>query len=281
MELSGRVALVTGASRGIGRAIARRLAAHGVAVIVTASPRSVEGLQETCALIRAAGGRAALVTTDLLEVSARTHLVAKAAAAFGPIDILVNNAAGIPTYALPSRVELAARQSLFDLNLQAPIDLAQQALPSMRDRRWGRVLNISSDTVQQPEIPYPGAAKLVHGLTLYAASKAALERFSLGLAGELHGSGVHVNCLAPTRIAYTEGAATVARQIGATRPEWIESVEMMAEAATLLIGGNYNGLAVKSRELLQQAQAPLHALDGKTVIGDAMSLVNFDANDTR
>ncbi|MDB5985002.1 MAG: family oxidoreductase [Nevskia sp.] len=276
MDLSGRVALVTGASRGIGRAIAQRLAAHGVAVIVSASPRSLNGLQEVCKVIRDCGGRAAFVSTDLTDVAARAQLLAKAAAAFGPIDILINNAAGIAAYAPPSRIDLAARQATFELNLQAPIDLIQQALPSMRERRWGRIVNISSEAARQPQIPYIGPAKFVHALTVYGASKAALERYTLGLAAELQGSGVHVNAVAPSQIANTESAASVARLTAVTRPESIEPLELMAEAVLLLIGGNYNGRLCKSRELLQQAQQVLHALDGKTVIGDALTLVDFD-----
>jgi len=276
LNLSGRVALVTGASRGIGRAIARRLGAEGVAVIASASPRSQDGLQEVCALIRQHGGRAALSTADLGDAAARAQLLESAATAFGPIDILVNNAAGIAAYAPPSRIDLAARQATFELNLQAPIDLIQQALPGMRARGWGRIINLSSDTVRQPEMPYAGAAKFVHALAIYGASKAALERYTLGLAAELHGSGVQVNALAPSRIANTESAASIAKATAATRPEWVEPLELMAEAALLLIRGNYHGLVCKSRELLLQAQQPLHALDGTTVIGDALTLVDFD-----
>jgi len=148
-------------------------------------------------------------------------------------------------------------------------------LPGMRERGWGRVLNISSETARQPAIPYPGPAKLVHALVLYGASKAALDRYSLGLAAELHGSGIQVNALAPYRIARSESAEAVARQAALAHPDWVEPLEMMAEAAYLLITGPLTGLVVKSREVLQMGQAPLHALDGRSVIGDAMTLVDF------
>ena len=274
-DLQGRVALVTGASRGIGRAIARRLAAHGAAVAVTASARSQDGLRETCDLIGRAGGRAVLLVADLADEQARAGLVAQAAAQLGPVDILVNNAATITAYAPPGKIDLPARRGMFEVNFQAPVDLIQQALPGMRQRGWGRLLNISSETANQPPIPYPGPAKLVHALVLYGASKAALDRYTLGLAAELHGSGVLVNALAPYKIARSESAEAIARQAAAAHPDWVEPVEMMAEAAYLLIAGQFTGLAVKSRELLQRLQAPLHALDGLAVIGDATTLVDF------
>jgi len=274
--LSGHIALVTGASRGIGRATARRLAAEGAAVVVTATARSAEGLQQTCALIEQEGGRAAAVEADLADPAARADLVARAAAAFGPIDILVNNAATITAYAPPSKIDLPARQAMFEVNLQAPIDLIQQALPAMRAQGWGRIVNITSETANQPPIPYAGPAKFIHALTLYGASKAALDRYTTGLAAELHGTGIHANALAPYRIALSESAEAVARQMAKANPDWVESLEMMAEAAYVLIAGRYTGLVVKSREVLQLAQQPLHALDGKTVIGDALSLVKLE-----
>jgi len=274
-ELKNRVALVTGASRGIGRAIARRLAAHGAAVVVTASARSEQGLRETCALIEQAWGRAAFIVADLANEQARAGLVQQATAQLGPVDILVNNAAAITAYAPPGKIDLPARRGMFEVNFQAPVDLIQQALPGMRERGWGRVLNISSETARQPPIPYPGPAKLVHALVLYGASKAALDRYSLGLAAELHGSGIHVNALAPYRIARSESAEAVARQGALAHPDWVEPLEMMAEAAYLLITGPLTGLVVKSREVLQMKQTPLHALDGRSVIGDAMTLVDF------
>ena len=267
-ELRGRCALVTGASRGIGRAIARRLAAHGAALVVTASARSANGLRETVALIEQAGGRAALIETDLTDEAERATLLARAAEKFGAIDILINNAAGISAYAPPSKIDLTARRAMFEMNLQAPIDLMQQALPAMRARGWGRIVNLSSEMAQQPSPPYAGPARMIHALALYGASKAALERVSLALAAELAGSGVQVSVLSPYKIAVTEGATAIAQQMKATHPEWLEPVEMMAEAAWQLISGDHNGRVSHSRALLQSLRAPLRALDGRTVIGD-------------
>lgn len=273
--LRGRVALVTGASRGIGRAIARRLSAHGAAVALSASPRSAEALNAARDEIRAAGGRAESLVCELADAEARGALVARAEAALGAVDILINNAAGISAYAPPSKIDLAARRAMFELNLQAPIDLIQQALPGMRARGWGRIVNLSSDTSTQPPIPYAGGAKFVHALALYGASKAALDRYTTGLAAELHGSGVQVNALLPYKIARSESAEQIARQTAATHPDWVEPLELMAEAAYLLVAGAHQGEIAVSRALLQRCQQPLHALDGETVIGDALSLVQF------
>lgn len=270
--LSGRIALVTGASRGIGRAIARRLAAHGAAVVVTASPRSEAGLRDTCAAIAQAGGRAAWIAADLSDAKAREQLIDRAGASFGAVDILVNNAAAISAYAPPSKIDRRARESMFDVNLQAPIDLIQQALPAMRQRGWGRIVNLSSEMARQPPIPYPGPAKMIHALALYGCAKAALERYTQALAAELQDSGIHVNAVMPYKIARTEGAEQVAQSVAATHPDWIEPVEMMAEAAYRLIAGSQTGWIAVSRDVLQRTQSKLHALDGITVLGDALTL---------
>lgn len=275
-SLAGHVALVTGASRGIGRAIARRLAAHGAQVVVTASARSHEGLLETCARIEQAGGRAASLAADLAIEEARANLIADATAFFGPIDILVNNAAAISAYTPPSTIDVEARRLMFEVNFHAPVDLIQQALPAMQARRWGRIVNLTTEMTRQPPAPYPGPAKLVHALVTYGASKAAFDRYSIGLAAELQGSGICVNALAPFRIALSENAEAVARQMVVQYPDWVEPLEMMAEAAYLMVAGEYSGLNVKSREWLKSLNAPLHALDGKTVIGDATTLARLD-----
>ncbi len=270
--LAGRHALVTGASRGIGRAIALRLAAHGASVVVTSSSRSAEGLQQTVEQISQRGGQAAALVADLGDATARSDLLQRASAAVGAIDILVNNAAAIPVYAPPSEMDLAARRALFEIDLHAPIDLIQQALPAMRAAGWGRVLNLSSQMRLQPPIPYPGPARQIHKLVLYGAAKLALDRYTEGLAAELHGSGICVNAVLPYKIAHTEAADAIARAVSGVHPDWVEPVEMMAESAYLLIAGQMTGRIVVSRDVLHELQAPLHALDGVTVLGDALTL---------
>jgi NAD(P)-dependent dehydrogenase (short-subunit alcohol dehydrogenase family) len=271
-SLADRVALVTGASRGIGRAIALRLAAHGATVVVTSSPRSLPALESTRSAIEASGGRAAALAADLADPSARRQLVDGAQQAFGGVDVLVNNAAGISAYAPPSRIDAQARRAMFELNFEAPVDLIQSLLPGMRTRGYGRIVNIGSEMARQPPIPYPGPAKFVHALTLYGCTKAALERYTQGLAAELHGSGIGINLVSPYKIARSESAEAVAQQAQEAHPDWIEPVEMMAEAVYRLTTSSLTGWSGSSRALLQWLQAPLLGLDGVSVLGDALTL---------
>jgi NAD(P)-dependent dehydrogenase (short-subunit alcohol dehydrogenase family) len=271
-ECEGRVALITGASRGIGRAIARRLAAEGAAVVLSASRRGLHGslpgtLDEAVAEIRQAGGRAEAVAADLRDPEARADLVERSAACFGPIDILVNNAAGA-RMKMPSELSHRERTFLFEVNVNAPIDLAQQALPSMRERGCGWILNIGSATSGQPPVPYRDsrAAALVIGG--YGASKAALERYSEALAHEVAPDGVFVNVLAPVAIVLTPGAEHV-RDLARRFPDWVEPMEVMVEAALELCSGRHVARVVTSRPFLHSIARSVRSLDGAEILGDA------------
>ena len=183
----GRVALVTGASRGIGRAIGRRLAAEGASVVLSASRLGAHGklegtLEGAVSEIQAAGGKAFAIPADLADPAARADLVERASEAFGPIDILVNNAAGA-RMKLPSQATLEDRAAMFDLNVNAPVDLAQQAIAGMRARGGGWILNISSATARQPVVPYRDSKVNALIIGPYGASKAALARYTAALAG--------------------------------------------------------------------------------------------------
>lgn len=273
-ELEGRVALVTGASRGIGRAIARRFAAEGASVIVSASRlgahAGLEGtLEQTVDSITAAGGKAAALACDLSDRQARSSLVELASKPFGAIDVLVNNAARAE-FDLPSRLSSAQRDAMNDLNVNAPIELLQQALPGMRAKGAGWCLNISSRTAEQPEPPYPDSKVAAHVIGGYGASKAALNRYTRALADELADQGIFVNAMAPNNIVLTNVSEQV-QEIARRRPDMVEPVEMMAEAALELCTGRHVGRVVYSRNVVHAAGRKLRALDGLTVIGDAFS----------
>jgi NAD(P)-dependent dehydrogenase (short-subunit alcohol dehydrogenase family) len=276
-----RVALVTGASRGIGRAIARRLAAEGASVVLSASRpgnhADLSGtLDDAVAEIQAAGGRAAGVSANLASEDERSDLVARSEAAFGPLDILVNNAA-MGAWAMPSQSPLSQRRKLCEVNLHAPVDLAQQALPGMRERGRGWILNIGSDSARQPEVPYRDTPEAAQVICAYGATKAALARYTEGLAHEVADEGVCVNLLAPVAIVLTQEAARFVGHIARQNPDMAEPMEVMVEAAIALVTGSHVGEVVTSRRLLHALGRPVRSLDGSEVVGDAMMPADVDA----
>jgi NAD(P)-dependent dehydrogenase (short-subunit alcohol dehydrogenase family) len=183
----GRVALVTGAGRGIGRAVALQLAAGGAQVALVA--RSVGQLDETAEAVRAQGGIASVLRADVAGPGAGVEAVARATKELGPVDILINNAAVVQPVGPTVTASPAAWASAFAVNVDAPFHFTQAVLPSMLDRGWGRIVNVSSGIAA-----HPGA---MVGMNAYAATKAALEAHTLNLAAELAGSGVTVNLYRP------------------------------------------------------------------------------------
>lgn len=237
--LDGKTAIVTDASRGIGAEIARRFAAEGAAVAVTArtaeaGESTFEGtITGTVAEIEKAGGRAIPIRADLASSDHRERLVKETEASLGAVDILVNNAA--VTYFVPVADFTLKRMNLmFAVQVEAPLHLAQLVLPGMRQRRSGWILNISSRAAIHPALP-PGP-RAGRGGTVYGMCKAALERFTTGLAAEVYADNIAVNALSPVKVVPTAGTLFHGLTT-ADNPE-AEPPAVMAEAALALCHGS-------------------------------------------
>jgi 3-oxoacyl-[acyl-carrier protein] reductase len=187
-ELSGRVALVTGGSRGIGRSIADVLAERGAAVAIAYRERADLG-SDAVAAITAAGGRAWAGPCDIGDPAAVATFVEQAVSSLGPIDILVNNA-GVARDTHVLMMDRARWDEVLAVNLDGAFHCVRAVIRGMLLRRWGRVINVSS----------PSAAMPLPGQAAYAASKAGLEGFTRGLSRDLAAKGVLVNAVAPGMI---------------------------------------------------------------------------------
>ncbi len=238
-KLAGKTALVTGASRGIGEAIAARLAMEGARVAVTArtaedgESRLPGTLAETVARLNKAGAEALFIKADLAQAAERERLIEEAERALGPIDILVNNAA--VTFFIPVQDFPEKRFKLMmEVQVYAPFHLAQLVLPSMKARKQGWIVNISSPAGLHPKQPYPpGAAR---GGTVYGMCKAALERFTTGLAAEVYADGIAVNVVSPGLVD-TPGVAVHGLINEATKNR-VQPIEYIAEAVYQLASGD-------------------------------------------
>ncbi|GAC1530174.1 MAG: SDR family NAD(P)-dependent oxidoreductase [Acidimicrobiales bacterium] len=254
--LDAKVVLVTGASRGIGQAIAERFAADGAAVAVTA--RTVEdgdhllpgSISSTVAAIRDAGGTATAIAADLARAEDRRRLIEQVTSELGPVDVLVNNAA--ITYFEPvADFDDGHFRLMFEVQVRAPFELAQMVLPGMRERRSGWILNISSGAAIHPVGP---PYSRLGGATVYGMCKAALERFTTGLASEVHGDGIAVNVLSPSGLVLTPGV--LHHKLDQRTPvDRHEPVSFMAEAAHVLCSGDpevLTGRVTYARPLLEE-----------------------------
>ena len=259
-KLQGKVALVTGASRGIGQAIAELFAAEGARVVCAArtlneGDHRFEGsLARTVAAIRAQGGEATAVAADVSEEADCLALVDAARRAYGPVDVLVNNAAltyYIPTVEYPTSRWLRA----FAVNVHGPFMLSKAVLPEMIEGgRGGTIVNIGSGAAIGPgRGPY--ADRSVRGGVMYGATKAALERFTQGLAQEVSAHGnISVTCVSPSRVVPTPGTVYHRLVAGLDDPRG-EPPSFMARAALLLASeppAKVNGRVTYSQLILKE-----------------------------
>ncbi|HEX7097457.1 MAG TPA: glucose 1-dehydrogenase [Acidimicrobiales bacterium] len=183
-DLTGRVAIVTGGTRGIGRSIAEGFAAAGAAVVVAS--RKADACAETEAHLRSMGAEALGVPTHMGDPDATARLVDATVERFGRLDIVVNNAATALTLPL-GELTLEAWAKSFDVNLRGPVFLVEQALPHLKASGRGAVVNVIS----------AGAFLFSSNVAMYAAAKAALMSFTRSMAAAFAPFGIRVNALAP------------------------------------------------------------------------------------
>jgi NAD(P)-dependent dehydrogenase (short-subunit alcohol dehydrogenase family) len=237
-----RVALVTGGGRGIGRAIALRLARDGLTVVIAA--RTLEQVEAAAAAARETGARALALGLDVTDPASIASAVQRAAGELGAIDVLVNNA-GIAASAPLARTDPALWERHLSVNVTGPYLLAQAVLPGMLERGWGRVINVAS-LAGLLGAPY---------VTAYTASKHALVGFTRALATEVAGKGVTVNALCPGFVA-TDMAWNGARNIVAkTGRSFEDAVQALADM-------NPGGRLIEPDEVAEAAAA---------LVGDAVT----------
>ena len=259
-RLDGKVVVVTGASRGIGAEIATLLAAEGGRVVCAArtlreGDHQLSGsLETTVDAIRAKDGQAHPVTVNIADPAECEKLLDAARKTYGPVDVLVNNAA--LTYFVPIK-DYAVNKWLasWNVNVHAPFVLSQLALRDMIPRKTGAIVNIGSGAAIGPgRGPYTDPAMGARGGTCYGAQKAALERFTQGLAAEVYAHGVSVTCVSPSQVVPTPGTVYHKLVKGMDDPRG-ERPELMARAVLLLASeplDRVTGRVTYSQQILRE-----------------------------
>jgi NAD(P)-dependent dehydrogenase (short-subunit alcohol dehydrogenase family) len=271
-KLDGKSAIVTGASRGIGLEIARLFAAEGAQVVCAArtvheGDHPLEGsLDATVQAINSAGGAATAVAANLSLAEDCEMLVQTAIDTYGQVDILVNNAA--LTYFIPIKDFPVNRwMRSWAVNFHAPFILSQLVLKDMLPRKSGAIVNISSGAAIGPgRGPYE--TPKFRGGTCYGAEKAALERFSQGLAQEVYEDGISVTCFSPSQVVPTPGTVYHKLVSGMDDPNG-EPPILMAQAALLLASediSKVSGRVTYSQQILKE----FGLLDDAKGIGSGM-----------
>ena len=257
-KLDEKSVIVTGASRGIGAEIARLFAKEGAQTVCAArtlheGDHQLEGsLEKTIQDIEADGGEATAVAVNISLPEDCEKLVQTAIDTYGKVDILVNNAA--LTYFIPTKdYPLNRWMRSWAVNFHAPFILSQQVLKDMIPRKSGSIVNISSGAAIGPgRGPY--SAPSFRGGTCYGAEKAALERFSQGLAQEVYEDGISVTCVSPSLVVPTPGTIFHNLVTGPDDPRG-EPVELMAKAALLLATedlSKVSGRVTYSQQILKE-----------------------------
>ncbi len=269
----GRRALVTGASRGIGAAVAERLAAEGASVALVA--RTVEpggglpgSLRETAERIAEHGVEVAVVQADLTDGDDRRRVVREATDSLGgPIDVLVNNAAAA-MYAPLLELSLKRRRLMFEANVHAPLDLAQDVVPAMAAAGEGWIVNVSSRSARHWVGPPFDLGVTGTTIAEYGASKAALDRISNGLGAELLDRSIRVNSISPRAAVMSEGADALVG--GLLTEDQIESMEHMVEAVVALCccDVSMTGRTTISHDVLAELGLDVRGLDARPHPGD-------------
>ncbi len=241
-NLEGKVAIITGSSKGIGKSIAQGLAEHGAKVVI--SSRSQEAVDEVAAEFEKAGLQAVGIACHIGKAEQRENLVQKTIEQCGGIDILINNAAINPVYGPIEDAEEAVFDKIMDVNVKAPWMLSNLAMPSMKERGGGSIVNIAS-----VEALHPGA-----GLGLYSTSKAALLMLTKNQAKEWGQHGIRANVVCPGLIKTKFSAALwqnekllqkIERTLPSARmgmPDEMAGIVCLlsSEAGAYMTGGVYN-----------------------------------------